>query len=104
MLLKMTLVLASLMLLGPMLPSTRVTVLVGDQYINYTDLRIGTDVGGDRLPLRIRLAANEFCGPLQSPLQLTCRDDATARAVGSLQSAVITARHRWETRAAFTAA
>ena len=93
---KMTLVLTSLMLLGPMLPSTRVTVLVGDQYVNYTDLRIITDVGGDRLLRRIRLAADEFCVPAEDGAQRTCRHEAMTRAVASLRSSAVTARLQWE--------
>lgn len=97
---KLTLVLASLMLLGPMLPSTRVTVLVGDQYVNYTDLLIVTNVGGDRLLRRIRLAAHAFCSPTQDSAQRTCRIETMTRAVASLQSPAVTARHQWESPAA----
>jgi UrcA family protein len=87
-----------------MLPSTRVTVLVGDQYVDYSDLLVVTNVGGDRLLRRIRLAANAFCSPTQDAAQLTCRIETMTRAVASLQSSAVTARHQWETPAALTAA
>jgi UrcA family protein len=95
---------ASLMLSGPMLTSARATVLVGDQYVDYTDLLIVTNVGGDRLLRRIRLAANAFCSPTQDAAQRTCRIEAMTRAVASVQNSALTARHQWVTPATSTAA
>jgi UrcA family protein len=95
---------ATLMLSGPMLTSARATVLVGDQYVDYTDLLIVTNVGGDRLLRRMRLAANTFCSPTQDAAQRICRSEAMTRAVASVRSSALTARHQWETPAGSTAA
>jgi UrcA family protein len=95
---------AALMLSGPMLTSARATVLVGDQYVDYTDLLIATHVGGDRLLRRMRLAANAFCSPTQDAAQRICRSETMTRAVASVQNVALTARHEWETPAEATVA
>jgi UrcA family protein len=95
---------ASLTLSGPMLTTARATVLVGDQYVDYTDLRIITNVGGDRLLRRMQLAANAFCSPTDNAAQRTCRHETMTRAVASVQNSALTARHQWETPAVSTAA
>ena len=100
---KIFLLAASLTLLGPMLTSARATVLVGDQYVVYTDLLVVTNVGGDRLLRRMRLAANAFCSPAQDAAQRICRNETMTRAVASVQNAALTARHQREmTRAVST--
>ena len=101
---KIILLAGSLMLSGPMLTSARATVLVGDQYVDYTDLRIVTSVGGDRLLRRMRLAANAFCSPIQDAAQRICSSEAMSRAVASVQNSALTARHEWVTPAVSTTA
>jgi UrcA family protein len=93
---------AALMLSGPMLTSARATVLVGDQYVNYSDLSIVTNVGEDRLLRRMQLAANAFCSPTRDAAQRTCRSEEMTRAVASVRSSALTARHQWETPAGAT--
>jgi UrcA family protein len=88
---------ASLTLSGPMLTSARATVVVGNQYVDYTDLRIISNVGGDRLLRRMQLAANAFCSPAQDAAQRTCRHETMTRAVASVQNPALTARHQWDT-------
>jgi UrcA family protein len=90
---KIAVLAAGLLLCGPMLTQARATVLVGDQYVDYTDLHIETNTGANRLLRRMGLAANAFC--ILAPVQRACRHETMALAVASLHSSALSARHLW---------
>lgn len=95
---KITVLAASLLLCGPVLTQARATVLVGDRYVDYTDLHIETNTGGNRLLRRMGLAANASC--VLAQIQRACRHETMALAVESLDSSTLSARHLWTARAA----